>query len=120
MNKASVLMIDDDVKLTRLLSEFLGRYGFSVAEVSHAQSGLRLFAERAFDVVIVDRMLPDISGIEICRQIRRSSEVPVIVMSGDASFESKCLALEAGASLFVAKPVAPTLLAGYLRHLVKS
>jgi two-component system KDP operon response regulator KdpE len=99
-----ILVIDDEPQITRVLRTALSAQGFDVRAANDPQEGLRLFAEWAPDLVITDLMMPDMSGVEVCRAIRASSAVPVLVLSVRDNERAKVEALDAGADDYVTKP----------------
>jgi two-component system KDP operon response regulator KdpE len=99
-----ILVIDDEPQITRVLRTALSAQGFDVRAANDPQEGLRLFAEWLPDLVITDLMMPDMSGVEVCRAIRASSAVPVLVLSVRDNERAKVEALDAGADDYVTKP----------------
>jgi two-component system, OmpR family, KDP operon response regulator KdpE len=109
---STILVVDDEAPLRRALCLVLRANGFGVAEAETGQAGLDALASRSFDLLILDLMLPDIDGLEVCQSLRRWSRLPVIVLSAHGEEEIKIRALRAGADDFVTKPfAAPELLA---------
>src|SRR6266568_2391210 len=99
-----ILVLDDEPQITRVLRTALSAQGFDVRAANDPQEGLRLFAEWLPDLVITDLMMPDMSGVEVCRAIRSSSVVPILVLSVRDNERSKVEALDAGADDYVTKP----------------
>jgi DNA-binding response OmpR family regulator len=104
---ARVLVIDDDRKLCGLLSAYLGSVGFAVATANDADSGLALLRSERPDAVVLDVMLPGIDGFEVCRVIRRSSTVPIIMLTARGEVTDRVVGLELGADDYVSKPFEP-------------
>ena len=104
---ASVLIIDDDERLTALLSEFLGRFGFSVRSARHPDAGLRAVQAEPPDLVILDIMLPQMDGLAVCRKIRETSRVPVIMLTARGDVTDRIVGLEIGADDYLPKPFEP-------------
>ena len=102
-----VLIVDDDEKLTTLLSEYLGRYGLSVRAASHPDDGLRLLRADPPDLVILDVMLPGMDGFAVCRRIRETSRVPIIMLTARGDVTDRVVGLEIGADDYLAKPFEP-------------
>ena len=101
---ARVLVIDDEPQIRRLLSVSLRGRGYRVESVGGAQEGLdRLTAER-FDILLLDLGLPDVDGLEVCRQVRSWSQIPIIVISVRDGEPDKIAALDLGADDYVTKP----------------
>jgi two-component system KDP operon response regulator KdpE len=99
-----VLVVDDEAQIRRALRVVLRANGFGVAEAETGQAALDALASRAFDLLILDLVLPDIDGVEVCHSLRRWSHVPVIVLSAYGEEDTKVRALRAGADDFVTKP----------------
>ncbi len=119
MNRPSLLLIDDDTKLLTLLSRYLTRYGYDVMDTNSPNSGLAIFHRNKFDLIILDKMMPEINGIELCKKIRAQSDVPVIILSADETIQAQDEARSAGATLFVSKPFPPALLIANLSILLR-
>jgi two-component system KDP operon response regulator KdpE len=99
-----ILVIDDEFQITRVLKRSLGAHRYDVRTASDGESGLDLFRDFRPDLVITDLSMPEMSGIEVCRAIRKSSEVPVIVLSVRGEESVKVEALDAGADDYITKP----------------
>lgn len=114
-----VLLIDDDVDLTAMLAEYLGGEGFAV-EVAHAgrTGACRALAEGC-DLVVLDVMLPDQSGVETLRQIRAASHVPILMLTARGDDIDKVVGLEMGADDYVPKPCTPRELAARIRAILR-
>lgn len=102
-----VLIIDDDERLTMLLAEYLGRFGFSVRAFTHPEPGLRAIRNDPPDVVILDVMLPDRDGFAVCRKLRETSRVPIIMLTARGDVADRIVGLELGADDYLPKPFEP-------------
>lgn len=102
-----ILIIDDDKKLNQLLHEFLGDFGFETISATHPTEGLQLLQQKLPDLVILDIMLPDMDGFEVCKAIRRSHSVPIIMLTARGEVTDKIVGLELGADDYLAKPFEP-------------
>jgi two-component system KDP operon response regulator KdpE len=100
----SILIVDDDAQIQKLVSVNLEARGYSVKEAASGTEALSYFRQEPFDLVILDLVMPGISGIEVCTQIREQSDVPIIVLSAYDEEELKVKALDAGADDYVTKP----------------
>ena len=115
---AQILIIEDDDRIRGSLRLMFEGEGFSVDDAATGEEGIEHFARMASDVVIVDIMLPGINGIEACRAIRTTSEVPIVVVSARDDTTDIIAGLEAGADDYVTKPYVPQeLLARVRAHL---
>ena len=101
---ARVLVVDDDPALRRVLSLGLGARGHTVFGASDGRRALAAAATTAIDVVLLDLGLPDVDGLEVCRRLRETGDIPVIVLSADAAEARKVAALDGGADDYVTKP----------------
>jgi DNA-binding response OmpR family regulator len=102
-----VLIIDDDERLNALLVEFLGKFGFSVRTAAHPEDGLRLLKSEAPDLVVLDVMLPDMDGFAVCRKVRETSRVPIIMLTARGDVMDRIVGLELGADDYLPKPFEP-------------
>lgn len=99
-----ILIIDDDIELSELLSEFIRSEGFNVVSVFDGDDGLESLLEGSFDLVILDIMLPGQSGLEILKRIRLESLVPVLMLTARGDDTDRIVGLELGADDYVPKP----------------
>ncbi|MDP2108477.1 MAG: response regulator transcription factor [Rhodocyclaceae bacterium] len=106
-----VLLIDDDAPLCQLLVEYLGAEGLRLTTAHDGETGLREIHGGAFELVILDIMLPDISGLEVLRRIRRTSDLAVLMLTARGDDLDRILGLELGADDYLAKPCNPRELA---------
>ncbi|MGY1709324.1 response regulator [Geodermatophilus sp. SYSU D00758] len=115
----SVLIIEDDPRIRRIVQMMLEREGLEVAGTESGESGLDRLAERDFDIVLLDLMLPGKDGFEICREIRRSSDVPIIMVTARGDSHDVVAGLEAGADDYVSKPFVAKELSARIRALAR-
>lgn len=99
-----ILVIDDEFQITRVLKRSLGAHRYDVRTASDGESGLDLFGDFHPDLVITDLNMPEMSGIAVCRAIRKLSEIPIIVLSVKGDEKTKVDALDAGADDYITKP----------------
>jgi len=112
VNQRRVLVVDDEPQIRRALRLVLRANGYDVTEVAAGEAALDALATSAYDLMVLDLMLPDVDGVEVCRRVREWSEMPVVVLSAHGEEEVKVQALDEGADDFVTKPFsAPELLA---------
>lgn len=104
MDTRKILVIDDEAQITRVLRRSLAAHRYDVRTASDGESGLELFRDFRPDLVITDLSMPEISGIEVCREIRKISAVPIIVLSVRGEERTKVEALDAGADDYITKP----------------
>ena len=99
-----LLVIDDDSKLNRLLTDYLGRMGFQVLTVIKPSEGLKFLEREKPDLVILDIMLPEMDGLEVCRTIRKDSNIPIIMLTARGETTDRIVGLEIGADDYLPKP----------------
>jgi DNA-binding response OmpR family regulator len=114
-----VLVIDDDEAITELLSMLLKTHGFDVIPSNSGAEGIRLAQERHPNVVLLDLMMPDKDGREVCRIIRTFSNVPILVLSALNDPRVVASVLDVGADDFLVKPVPSSILIAHLRKMVR-
>src|SRR5665213_2034730 len=103
-HRVSVLVVEDEESFIDALTIGLGREGFEVTIARDGQQALALFANNTFDVVLLDLMLPKMSGLDVCRSMRVTSSVPIIIVSAKGEEVDMVLMLEIGADDYVTKP----------------
>jgi len=102
-----VLLIDDDAKLSGLLGAYFQRFDFELLSATHPQVGLDMLESEHPDLVILDVMLPDMDGFEVCRRIRKLSQVPIIMLTARGEVTDRIVGLELGADDYLPKPFEP-------------
>jgi DNA-binding response OmpR family regulator len=105
--KQRVLIVEDDIKTVALIRLYLERSGYEVFEANDGQSGLKTFERVKPDLVVLDLMLPRLSGMEICKAIRETSNTPVIILTARTTETDKLAGLYQGADDYIAKPFSP-------------
>ena len=105
--KTRILVIDDDEGLNELLTEYLGQFGFSVRTAAHPEEGLRALKADPPDLVVLDVMLPGMDGLAVCRKIRETSRVPIVMLTARGHVMDRILGLEMGADDYMPKPFEP-------------
>jgi len=116
---ATILLIDDDIELTAMLSEYLRGEGFAVDALHGGFDGARAATSEKYDAVILDVMLPDVSGMKVLGLIRRNSDVPVIMLTAKGDNIDRVQGLELGADDYVPKPYFPRELVARLRAVLR-
>jgi len=116
---ASILLIDDDVRLCRLIVEFLSDYGYLIQPAHNGPSGLARAVEERFDLILLDIMLPGLDGFEVLTQLRRRSNVPVIILTARGAREDCVRGLTLGADDYLSKPFGPEELAARIAAVLR-
>ncbi len=104
MSRPRILVIEDESQLRYALRRYLDESGYSVRDAEDGATGLREFAGFKPDVVLLDLMLPDMNGVDVCRSIRESNETPIVVLSALGEEKTKVQALDEGADDYLTKP----------------
>ena len=99
-----ILLVDDEQSVQTLLSYPLRKDGYHVTSATDGHEALERFGENRFDLVILDLMLPKLDGVEVCRQLRRRSQVPIIMLTAKGTETDKVAGLEVGADDYITKP----------------
>jgi two-component system, OmpR family, KDP operon response regulator KdpE len=117
--RAKVLVVDDETQILRALRVILRDAGFEALPADTGEEALDVAAVRRPDAAIVDLVLPDVDGVEVCRRLREWSEMPIIVLSAVGEEDAKVRALAAGADDYVTKPFGPRELIARLRAVLR-
>ena len=115
----TILIIDDDEKLNLLLKDFFKDFGLRTIAASHPEAGLKLLQQQSPDIVILDIMLPDMNGFEVCKAIRRTSTVPIIMLTAKGDLMDRVVGLELGADDYLAKPFEPRELVARIQSVLR-
>ncbi len=116
---ARILVIDDDERLTSMLSEYLGGRGFETVVENDPRPGLARARQEPFDALILDVMLPEVDGFEILTELRRASDIPVLMLTARGDEMDRIVGLELGADDYLPKPFNPRELLARLRALTR-
>ena len=114
-----VLIIDDDTRLTAMLAEYLAAAGFVVEAHPTARAGLAALHRQDSDLLILDLMLPDADGFDVCRQIRTVSDIPILMLTARGEETDRVVGLEIGADDYLSKPFSSRELLARLRALLR-
>lgn len=117
--KPTILIIDDDEKLNRLLKDFFKDFGFQTITAIHPEEGLKKLKQKSPDIVILDIMLPEMNGFEVCKTIRRTSTVPIIMLTAKGELMDRVVGLELGADDYLAKPFEPRELVARIQSILR-
>jgi len=114
-----ILAIEDDERIRTAVRLALEDEGWDVLEAANGQEAFDAFSDTPADVVLIDIMLPDVDGFEVCRTLRRTSDVPIIMVTARADTHDVVAGLEAGADDYLTKPFAPKELSARIRALLR-
>ena len=114
-----IIVIDDDAAVTDLLSVLLRSNGFDVVATNNSVEGLALIKDGNFDLVVLDLMMPEIDGWEICKEVRSFSRIPIIVLSALNDPSMVASVLDAGADDYLTKPTPSRILVAHINRILK-
>ena len=114
-----ILLIEDDERLAELVKDYLGESGISVTVAGTGQAGIEQQRTHQFDAVILDLMLPDIDGLEVCRTMRAADTVPILMLTAKGDPMDRIIGLEIGADDYLPKPFEPRELLARLRAILR-
>lgn len=115
----TILIIDDDKKLNNLLSDYLAKFGFKVTTATHPEDGLKILKRELPDIIILDIMLPDMDGFEVCKEIRKAYSVPIIMLTARGEVTDRIVGLELGADDYLPKPFEPRELVARIQSVLR-
>lgn len=114
-----ILMIEDDARLSDMVREYLGKSGFRTTVCGSAAEGLTRLKHDVFDALVLDLMLPDMDGLEVCRAVRAGSDVPILMLTARGDATDRVVGLELGADDYLPKPFDPRELLARLRAILR-
>jgi two-component system phosphate regulon response regulator OmpR len=114
-----ILLIEDDPRLAGMLEEYLGKVGYHVVRAETGARGLALHASETVDAIVLDLMLPDMDGLDICRKVRDRSDTPILMLTARGDATDRVVGLEMGADDYLPKPFEPRELLARLRAILR-
>lgn len=114
-----ILVIDDDLAITELLSMLLKTHGFDVSTCNSGREGVKIVREKKPNVVLLDLMMPDLDGWQVCKAIRVFSNVPILILSAINDPSMVASVLDAGADDFLVKPVPSSVLVAHIKKMIR-
>src|SRR5262245_10521098 len=114
-----ILLIEDDARLAGMVAEYLGEAGFRVEVAGTGRAGLERLDREPFDATVLDLMLPDMDGLEVCRALRSRSPLPVLMLTARGDAADRIVGLEMGADDYLPKPLEPRELLARLRAILR-
>ncbi len=114
-----ILLIDDDERLGELLSRYFERHDLELESALRPSEGLKKLAQGGFDLVILDVMLPEMDGFEVCKAIRKENEIPIIMLTARGEVMDRVVGLELGADDYLPKPFEPRELVARIQSILK-
>jgi two-component system phosphate regulon response regulator OmpR len=114
-----ILLVEDDPRLAEMLSEYLGQAGFLITVAPLGATALQRLAGAEYGAIVLDLMLPDMDGLDLCRQVRAKSDTPVLMLTGRGDAIDRIVGLELGADDYLPKPFQPRELLARLRAILR-
>jgi len=114
-----VLVIDDDLAITELMGMLLKTHGFEAIATNSGADGIRLAKEKSPNIILLDLMMPDVDGWQVCREIRMFSNAPILILSAINDPRMVASVLDLGADDFLVKPVPSGVLVAHIRKMVR-
>lgn len=118
-SRRKIMVVDDEKKIVQLVKAYLERDGYRVLAAYDGQEALNLAQREKPDLVVLDLMLPGLSGLDVCRSLRQESDVPIIMLTARAEETDKLVGLELGADDYVTKPFSPRELVARVRAVLR-
>lgn len=119
MSGKKVLVVDDDIKTVELVKLYLNRDGYRVLTANNGNDALQIARENHPELIVLDLMLPGISGLDVCRTLRAESDVPIIMLTALTTDDDRLTGLDLGADDYVTKPFSPRELAARVRAVLR-
>jgi len=114
-----ILLVEDDVRLAEMLNEYLGEAGYRVHVAGSGHSAIEQLGRLDCDAVVLDLMLPDMDGLDVCRHLRQNSDIPVLMLTARGDATDRIVGLELGADDYLPKPFQPRELLARLRAILR-
>ncbi|QAA31939.1 MULTISPECIES: response regulator [Clostridium] len=115
----SLLIVEDEIRIRFLLRDYFIKEDFKIFEAKNGKEALNIYAEEKIDLVILDIMMPELNGFEVCKKIREVSTTPIIMLTARSEEDDKLLGYELGADDYVTKPFSPKVLVAKVKALLK-
>ncbi len=120
MDKIKVLVVDDESRMRKLVNDFLTRSGYEVIEAADGEEAVDIFyADKDISLIILDVMMPKMDGWEVCKQIRKDSKIPIIMLTAKGEERDELNGFECGADEYISKPFSPKILTARVDALIR-
>jgi len=117
--KKKILIVDDERKIVDLVKAYLEKEGYTTIDASNGEAALQLWRKEKPDLVVLDILMPQVDGLEFCREVRKESNTPIIILSARTQEEDRLTGLELGADDYVTKPFSPRELVARVRAVLR-
>jgi len=114
-----ILLIDDDTRLAALLGQYFTQFDFELDSEALPSQGLSLLKQYSYDLIVLDIMLPEMDGFEVCKRIRKHSDIPIIMLTARGEVMDRIIGLELGADDYLPKPFEPRELVARIQSIIK-
>ncbi|MGF1512899.1 MAG: response regulator transcription factor RpaB [Elainellaceae cyanobacterium] len=118
-SKCKILVVDDEAAIRQILSTRLSMGGYDVVAAANGQEALQLFSQETLDLVVLDVMMPKIDGLTVCREIRKTSDIPIIMLTALGEIADRIVGLEMGADDYISKPFSPKELEARIKAILR-
>ena len=121
MNDITVLVVDDESRMRKLIRDFLAQKGYSILEAQDGEEALKVFEENKnkIDIILLDVMMPKLDGWSVLRQIRQTSTVPIIMLTARGEAQDELFGFELGVDEYISKPFSPKILVARVEAIIK-
>lgn len=119
MEKKKILVVDDEERMRKIVSDFLQREGYETEEAADGAEALEQFEASPADLIILDVMMPHVDGWQVCREIRKTSKVPIILLTARGEEIDELTGFELGADEYIAKPFSPRILVARVNAILR-
>ena len=120
MDKIKILVVDDESRMRKLVHDFLAREGYEVVEAADGEEALDIFySDKEISLIVLDVMMPKINGWEVCREIRKVSKLPIIMLTAKGDESDELNGFEIGADEYISKPFSPKILVARVTALLR-
>lgn len=119
MDHKKILVVDDEMRMRKIVSDFLHREGYEILEAADGVEAVESFAEKQPDLIILDVMMPRMDGWQVCREIRKTSRVPIIMLTARSEEIDELTGFELGADEYISKPFSPRILVARVNAILR-
>lgn len=119
MSHNKILIVEDESRMRRLISDYLKREDYTIIEAENGRKALEIFDSEEIDLIILDIMMPEYDGWTVCREIRKSSSIPIIMLTARSEESDELFGFDLGADEYITKPFSPKILVARVKALLR-